>query len=160
MRRTDSFERILMLEKIDGRRREQQRMRWLDGITDLDMSLSKLQERVMDREAWHAAGQSIGASASASVLLMNSRSWGCKESDTTEWLNWLILCKVVSKAIVFDETYEVFSVTFLKDICHSLLIYNFFRYSAVCFNNYFMWTLGNHYRIFIFITASRVFGLL
>ena len=63
MQRTDSLEKILMLGKTEGRRRRDKRMRWLDGITDLtDMSLSRPQEIVMDREAWHTTVHGVAKS--------------------------------------------------------------------------------------------------
>ena len=85
MQRADSFEKTLILGKIEGRRRRGwQRMRWSDGITDsMDMGLGRFRQLVMDREGWHAG------------------SWGRKESDTTEQLNWTvhyIVIKVINVA--------------------------------------------------------------
>ena len=130
MQRTDSFEKTLMLGKIEGgKRRGQQRMRWLDGITDLmDMSLSKLPELVMDREAWRAAVCGL-----QSLWLCR---WGHKELDTTERLNWTDLCFGEGAILIFCPFFN-WIVCFLNASWESFVILDKNCFSDTWFVNIF-----------------------
>ena len=115
MQRADSFEKTLILGKIEGRRRrEQQRMRWLDGITySMDMSLVKIQELVMDREAWRAAVHGVTKGQP-------------RLSDSPE-LNWSATCQSSLPFTIYQSLLKLMSIESMIPsnhfiLCHPLLL--------------------------------------
>ena len=129
MQRADSLEKTLMLEKIEGmRRRGRQRMRWLDGVTDLrDMDLSKLQEIVKDREAWHSAVHGV---AKSQTQLSSRTAWKFYMGNTGDFISsfkkWFVFLKksryIVLKVLTFLLTRNDFNFSCMNWIYMSYFL--------------------------------------
>ena len=123
IQKDDSLEKTLMLGKIEGKRRRQQGMRWLNNITNsVDMNLSKLQETVKDREAWHAAFHRV------------TKNW-------TRWSNWPTINHISS---YFYQKRHV-NVNGIFTDCKIEVNFNFHLLSHMYFIKYLLWTV--HYRV-------------